>query len=182
MAADGSCKDCVIGIEECTIQNVCSNPIGALQELCISKNLPAPSYEVESEDGPPHARNFTIGCRVLTYHVVAKGHSKQFAKYQAATEMYPILQALHVDQPQEDSVAILQKTAVEHRFNVTYNYVESPGRPQCLVQLTPLIAPVVCQGSGKTKDRAKTAAAKIALEYLKLAETSTIPLSGEAMV
>ncbi|XP_053696453.1 interferon-inducible double-stranded RNA-dependent protein kinase activator A homolog [Sabethes cyaneus] len=68
------------------------NPIGLLQELCMSRRCPPPTYKTEMEDGLPHERQFTITCSVSKYHEVGKGTSKKTAKRQAAHRMWQRLQ------------------------------------------------------------------------------------------
>lgn len=63
-------------------KNQMCNPIGVLQEFCMSKHWPPPTYEVEVEVGLPHERQFTIGCIVLKYREVGMGKSKKIAKRQ----------------------------------------------------------------------------------------------------
>lgn len=43
------------------------NPIGLLQELCMSRRWPPPNYQTEHEEGLPHERQFTIGCTVFKF-------------------------------------------------------------------------------------------------------------------
>lgn len=43
------------------------NPIGLLQELCMSRRWPPPAYETEFEEGLPHERQFTISCVVFKH-------------------------------------------------------------------------------------------------------------------
>ena len=38
------------------------NPVGRLQELCMSRRWPPPTYELVHEEGQPHERTFTIAC------------------------------------------------------------------------------------------------------------------------
>ncbi|XP_053697789.1 interferon-inducible double-stranded RNA-dependent protein kinase activator A homolog isoform X2 [Sabethes cyaneus] len=68
------------------------NPIGWLQEMCMARRWPPPTYETEMEVGLPHERQFTIACSVLKYHEVGKGKSKKIAKRQAAQRMWQRLQ------------------------------------------------------------------------------------------
>lgn len=166
------------------------NPIGWLQEMCMARRWPPPTYETEMEVGLPHERQFTIACAVLKYREVGKGKSKKIAKRQAAQRMWQRLQ----DQPLEpnqiiqmldeegneevtclndksvDFVQMLHDIASEQRFEVTYVDIDEKtltGRFQCLVQLSTL--PVaVCHGSGTTAKEAQTAAARNSLEYLKI--------------
>jgi dsRNA-specific ribonuclease len=43
------------------------NPIGALQEFCMSLHWPRPHYELAYEEGLPHKRVFTFACEVLNH-------------------------------------------------------------------------------------------------------------------
>ncbi|XP_055548279.1 interferon-inducible double-stranded RNA-dependent protein kinase activator A homolog isoform X2 [Wyeomyia smithii] len=166
------------------------NPIGWLQEMCMARRWPPPTYETEMEVGLPHERQFTIACAVLKYREVGKGKSKKIAKRQAAQRMWQRLQ----DQPLEpnqivqmldeegneevtclndrsvDFVQMLHDIATEQRFEVTYVDIDEKslsGRYQCLVQLSTL--PVaVCHGTGATAKDAQSAAARNSLEYLKI--------------
>lgn len=47
------------------------NPVGGLQEFCMSRRWPPPSYDVVEEEGLPHERMFTMACIVKKY--VEKG-------------------------------------------------------------------------------------------------------------
>lgn len=78
------------------------NPIGWLQEMCMARRWPPPTYETEMEVGLPHERQFTIACAVLKYREVGKGKSKKIAKRQAAQRMWQRLQ----DQPLEPNQII----------------------------------------------------------------------------
>jgi RISC-loading complex subunit TARBP2 len=69
-------------------KNTMGNPIGVLQELCMSKHWPPPTYETEMEVGLPHERQFTIACIVLRHREVGTGKSKKIAKRQAAYKMW----------------------------------------------------------------------------------------------
>jgi RISC-loading complex subunit TARBP2 len=40
------------------------NAVGALQELCMTNEIPVPEYKVIGDEGPPHAKQFTIMCQV----------------------------------------------------------------------------------------------------------------------
>ncbi|XP_034242182.1 interferon-inducible double-stranded RNA-dependent protein kinase activator A homolog isoform X2 [Thrips palmi] len=63
------------------------NPIGTLQEQCMSRRWPPPIYEMESEEGLPHERQFTIACIILNHKEIGCGKSKKLAKRQAAHKM-----------------------------------------------------------------------------------------------
>jgi len=40
------------------------NAVGALQELCMLNDIPVPEYTVTGDEGPAHAKQFTIMCQV----------------------------------------------------------------------------------------------------------------------
>nr|CAD7424081.1 unnamed protein product [Timema monikensis] len=68
------------------------NPIGMLQEICMSRRWPPPSYDLTSEEGLPHERLFTIQCTVFKQKETGTGKSKKLAKRQAANKMWEKLQ------------------------------------------------------------------------------------------
>ncbi|XP_021936445.1 RISC-loading complex subunit tarbp2 isoform X2 [Zootermopsis nevadensis] len=164
------------------------NPIGALQEMCMSRRWPPPGYEMVNEEGLPHERLFTISCVVFKHRETGTGKSKKLAKRQAAYKMWEKLQdspvvlsnaILGVDDEDEitsfndasfNFVQFLQEIASEQEFEVTYVDIEEKsvtGKSQCLVQLSTL--PVaVCYGSGSCSKEAQASAAQNALEYLKI--------------
>ncbi|XP_051171868.1 interferon-inducible double-stranded RNA-dependent protein kinase activator A homolog isoform X6 [Leptopilina boulardi] len=165
-------------------EKVINNPIGSLQEMCMSRHWPPPKYSMEGEEGLPHERQFTIVCSILKYRQIGQGKSKKLAKRQAAHKMWQNLRDSS-DQtqtaPDEDEntclndgdvnlVQFLQEIASEQQFEVTYVDIEEKsisGKCQCLVQLSTL--PVaVCYGSGVTSKDAQASAAQNALEYLKI--------------
>ena len=63
------------------------NPVGNLQELCISHRWAPPSYLLDGENGLPHEREFVITCIVENYTEIGAGKSKKLAKRQAAYRM-----------------------------------------------------------------------------------------------
>lgn len=71
--------------------NATGNPIGLLQELCMSKHWPPPTYITQLEMGLPHERQFTISCAVVKQIEVGQGKSKKIAKRIAAQKMYNYL-------------------------------------------------------------------------------------------
>ncbi|KAK6620325.1 hypothetical protein RUM44_006726 [Polyplax serrata] len=71
---------------------ISGNPIGTLQEMCISHRWQPPTYEMTSEEGLPHERQFTIACVVFQYREIGTGKSKKLAKRQAAYKMWEKLQ------------------------------------------------------------------------------------------
>ncbi|XP_050505970.1 RISC-loading complex subunit tarbp2-like isoform X1 [Diabrotica virgifera virgifera] len=76
---------------------VMGNPIGWLQEMCMSRRWPPPFYEMEHEEGLPHERQFTIACHVLKFREIGTGKSKKLAKRMAAHKMWQSLQDLPVE-------------------------------------------------------------------------------------
>jgi RISC-loading complex subunit TARBP2 len=40
------------------------NAVGALQELCMTHEIQIPEYKVIGDEGPPHAKQFTVMCQV----------------------------------------------------------------------------------------------------------------------
>ncbi|XP_017467181.1 PREDICTED: RISC-loading complex subunit tarbp2 isoform X2 [Rhagoletis zephyria] len=169
---------------------IVGNPIGWLQEMCMSRRWPPPTYETETEVGLPHERLFTIACSILNYREVGKGKSKKIAKRLAAHKMWTRLQENPLDNnqiseamrsdidgektclkgPKIDYMKLLSDIANENQFEVTYVDIEEKSftdQCQCLVQLSTF--PVaVCHGTGPTTTDAKKRAAQNALEYLKI--------------
>lgn len=76
---------------------VMGNPIGWLQEMCMSRRWPPPSYEMVHEEGLPHERQFTIACEVLKHREVGMGKSKKLAKRMAAHKMWQALQDMPIE-------------------------------------------------------------------------------------
>ncbi len=62
-----------------------TNDQGALQEAARNMNLPSPRYVVVSEQGPAHARTFTVEARIgAEWSAQAEGDSKKNAGQRAA--------------------------------------------------------------------------------------------------
>ncbi|XP_030376859.1 interferon-inducible double-stranded RNA-dependent protein kinase activator A homolog isoform X2 [Scaptodrosophila lebanonensis] len=76
---------------------IVGNPIGWLQEMCMQRRWPPPSYETETEVGLPHERLFTIACTIVNNREVGKGKSKKIAKRLAAHKMWTRLQETPID-------------------------------------------------------------------------------------
>jgi len=74
------------------------NPVGTLQELCMSRRWPPPVYELSNEEGLPHERMFTIHCVIEgKYTETGAGKSKKLAKRQAANKMIQRLRDLPME-------------------------------------------------------------------------------------
>jgi len=164
------------------------NPVGSLQELCMARRWPPPTYELTSEEGFPHERTFSICCTIGTTKEIGSGKSKKLAKRQAAYKMATRLKGTPAEQQpinvladdDDESISLsslninfiqmLQDIAEEANFVVTYVDIEElsvSGSHQCLVQLSTL--PVaVCYGTGSTVKDAQGSASHNALEYLKI--------------
>ncbi|XP_022220084.2 interferon-inducible double-stranded RNA-dependent protein kinase activator A homolog isoform X4 [Drosophila obscura] len=185
--AAGSGGDCNVAVGDVS-DKIVGNPIGLLQELCMQRRWPPPSYLTETEMGLPHERLFTIACTILQHREIGKGKSKKIAKRLAAHKMWSRLQDTPIDAEKIPDVCnelegdtclknatvdhpkLLTDIAAENQFEVTYVDIEEKtftGQFQCLVQLSTL--PVgVCHGTGPTSKDAQRHAAQNALEYLKI--------------
>jgi len=70
------------------------NPVGVLQELCMSRRWPPPTYDLNEEEGLPHERSFIIICVIGKHRETGIGKSKKLAKRQAANKMIKRLQII----------------------------------------------------------------------------------------
>jgi RISC-loading complex subunit TARBP2 len=77
------------------------NPVGNLQELCISHRWAPPSYVLEGENGLPHEREFVITCVVENHQEIGVGKSKKLAKRQAAYRMQMKLKDTPIELPNQ---------------------------------------------------------------------------------
>jgi len=74
------------------------NPVGSLQEVCMSRRWPPPTYDLSHEEGLPHERSFTIHCIIEGKHTeTGAGKSKKLAKRQAANKMIQKLRDLPME-------------------------------------------------------------------------------------
>nr|XP_033334816.1 RISC-loading complex subunit tarbp2 isoform X2 [Megalopta genalis] len=103
-------------------EKIITNPIGALQEMCMSRHWPPPKYAMENEEGLPHERQFTIVCSILKYHEVGQGKSKKVAKRHAAHKMWRALHDVNSENPNLDEDEVLQRNA-----NVNARYADLKG-------------------------------------------------------
>ncbi|KAF2365977.1 Double-stranded RNA-binding domain [Trinorchestia longiramus] len=107
------------------------NPVGQLQELCMTRRWPPPTYELIAEEGFPHERTFSVACTIATYKeiggcvvsgvewVCGGGKSKKLAKRQAAYSMFQKLQDMPKDYHtnsgfNEDDDDLAQKLALRY--------------------------------------------------------------------
>merc|ERR1719384_2060179 len=70
------------------------NTVGALQELCVKKGYPMPTYDLGAVGGQPHQRNFSIVCVVGKLREAGAGGSKKDAKREAAQKMIDKLKSM----------------------------------------------------------------------------------------
>jgi ribonuclease-3 len=76
------------------IQPAVTNFKSALQELAMGRNLPQPRYTVVREQGPEHAKVFTVEARVgKAWSHQAQGRTKKVAAQRAARAIYERLRS-----------------------------------------------------------------------------------------
>ena len=46
------------------------NPVGALQELCMSRKWSRPVYDLNHEEGLPHEKMFTFHCVIEVWSLI----------------------------------------------------------------------------------------------------------------
>jgi len=74
------------------------NPVGCLQEMCMARRLPPPTYGHHHEEGKDHQKSFTINCSIGDkYKETGIGKNKKLAKRQAAHNMIDKLRELPVE-------------------------------------------------------------------------------------
>ncbi|KAK0174999.1 hypothetical protein PV327_008784 [Microctonus hyperodae] len=101
-------------------EKILNNPIGSLQEMCMSRHWPPPKYTMEGEAGLPHERQFTIVCSMLKYRLMGQGKSKKLAKRQAAHKMW---QTLRDVTEQTLPPGVVDNEIVERNANVIVPYL-----------------------------------------------------------
>lgn len=65
--------------------------VALLKELCEEYRLPAVTYELVGDTGPPHLRHFTVRARIGQHERVATSTTKKAARQLAAEELYSYL-------------------------------------------------------------------------------------------
>ncbi|KAF7992819.1 hypothetical protein HCN44_005163 [Aphidius gifuensis] len=103
----------------CGDEKIINNPIGSLQEMCMSRHWPPPKYTMEGESGLPHERQFKIVCMMLKYKQVGMGKSKKLAKRQAAHKMWQALRDLP-----ESTTGLDDDEIIEKNINASSRYAE----------------------------------------------------------
>jgi len=77
---------------------VSGDPIGELQELCVTRKIRSPVYNIKSNEGLPHERYFVIECVLGSkYRETATGRSKKQAKKKVAAKMLETLKTQPFD-------------------------------------------------------------------------------------
>ncbi|XP_071575960.1 RISC-loading complex subunit TARBP2 [Temnothorax nylanderi] len=86
------------------------NAVGELQELCADNQLQEPEYILIRDIGPPHARIFTIRCKVSSFEEDGIATTKKQAKHDAAKRMVDRIKCVvnnsndfHKEKSEEDS-------------------------------------------------------------------------------
>ncbi|KAI5707215.1 hypothetical protein M8J76_001520 [Diaphorina citri] len=77
------------------------NPVGQLQEACMTRKWPPPVYETEETTGLPHERMFTVCAYVNVYKEEGMGKSKKIAKREAALNMLKFLETVPIEIPEK---------------------------------------------------------------------------------
>ncbi|XP_043463758.1 interferon-inducible double-stranded RNA-dependent protein kinase activator A homolog isoform X2 [Leptopilina heterotoma] len=101
-------------------EKVINNPIGSLQEMCMSRHWPPPKYSMEGEEGLPHERQFTIVCSILKYRQIGQGKSKKLAKRQAAHKMWQNLR----DSSEQTQTAPDDDEIIQRNANLSARYAD----------------------------------------------------------
>ncbi|XP_071577655.1 RISC-loading complex subunit TARBP2-like [Temnothorax nylanderi] len=70
------------------------NAVGELQELCADNPLQKPEYILIRDIGPPHARIFTIRCKVSSFEEDGIATTRKQAKHDAAKRMVDRIKCL----------------------------------------------------------------------------------------
>ncbi|XP_012063963.1 PREDICTED: interferon-inducible double-stranded RNA-dependent protein kinase activator A homolog [Atta cephalotes] len=70
------------------------NAVGELQELCAENNLHEPKYILIQDIGPPHAKIFTIRCKMSNFEEDGIATTKKQAKHDAAKRMVDKIKSL----------------------------------------------------------------------------------------
>lgn len=94
ISSPNSVSDSISGGMGVMEERMMGNPIGLLQELCMTRRWPPPAYQTENEEGLPHERQFTISCQVFRHKEIGTGKSKKIAKRLAAHKMWTRLKDL----------------------------------------------------------------------------------------
>ena len=74
-------------------EELVSNPVGRLQQICDNNGWPLPSYYTTREEGLPRMRVFIISCVIEKFDIIGTGvaNTKRLAKGKAAQNMIECL-------------------------------------------------------------------------------------------
>lgn len=78
--------------------NGIKSPISLVHEMALKRELNV-TFQVKSEEGPPHMRIFTTSCIVGSIVVEADGHGKKTSKKRAAIKMIEELKKIPISTP-----------------------------------------------------------------------------------
>ncbi|XP_050465614.1 interferon-inducible double-stranded RNA-dependent protein kinase activator A-like [Cataglyphis hispanica] len=101
------------------------NAIGELQDLCAENNLLEPEYVLTKDSGPPHARIFTIQCRVSSFVEEGVASTKKQAKHEAARKMVELIKDLV---NQVNSTKDKEECAKSSKSSITTDQIEIVNR------------------------------------------------------
>lgn len=76
--------------------------IGQLLDICVSRDWPLATFDVQQACGAPHAPNFTVECRIASLVRIGSFSTKKGAKQIAAQEMLDVIQRMHANEEAMD--------------------------------------------------------------------------------
>lgn len=74
-----------------TGQESSANFVGRLQTFCDNNKIRYPVYELLSEQGPAHAKEFTVSCTLESLNTSGSSNSIRLTRQKAAAEMLKLL-------------------------------------------------------------------------------------------
>lgn len=107
-------------------------PIIQLAELCDDYSLPRPKYIFVQEEGPNHAKTFTINCKVADKEQMASAATKQAAKKLSAGKMIDFLKNKNNSTDDDDEPIPESTTFVNKNFEGSICPYESDCKGKCL--------------------------------------------------
>lgn len=171
------------------------NAVGWLQNFCVARNWPKPTYTTKGESGQHHEKKFIIECKLRHYSKLGTARTKQEAKQEAATKLRKYLEQQKIDdnepiastsncigkirvrRPSEINRILEEQGAVAREKKrpgtiIGMKYLEIPSREGrdkygCLVRM--LTTPIsICYGSGASRMEAEINATQGALDLFRL--------------
>lgn len=102
------------------------NPKGRLQEVLQERTRVAPEYVTLAEEGPDHARQFTVAVMMENEELgVGKGKSKRAAQQEAARKAL-----LALNEPLGKPANILHAVPGQDQFGMTFRQADAPDRQE----------------------------------------------------